>query len=49
MCVEVYFNVGEYQDSMIVEGETLDEIRQIVDKELKKRGATYLWAKKLEN
>lgn len=42
---------GEYKDSIIIEGEDMDELRQIAINETEKRGwdAAYCWSEKLSD
>ncbi|MBJ8044204.1 hypothetical protein JDS78_28910 [Bacillus cereus group sp. N17] len=44
MAYEVVYKVGEYEDSMVVAGESLEEIRMKTKKELERRNATYRYS-----
>ena len=44
MTYEVFYSIGEYQDSIVVEGETIDEIRSVIEKELEQRNANYSYS-----
>ena len=39
--VRVYFSIGTYDDSVVLEADTLPNMRTLIDKELAQRGATY--------
>jgi len=41
MKARIYYFIGEYDDSLIIEGDSIDEIREKCDAELERRGATY--------
>ncbi len=41
MKARIYYFIGEYDDSLIIEGDNIDELREKCDAELKRRGATY--------
>lgn len=47
MRYKIYFEIGDYQDTLIVDGDNIEEIREKIDYELKKRGATYTGAEEL--
>ena len=46
--IEVFYTVGEYQDSIMVEGETHDEIVEEALKAVRSRGAKYAGCRELE-
>ena len=48
MKARLYYCIGDYEDEIIIEGDSVEELRKITDRELKKRGATYCGGKILE-
>ncbi len=48
MKVKVYYFIKDYDDSIIIEGNNIEEIREKCDNELNKRGATYSGSEILE-
>ncbi|UYX55921.1 hypothetical protein M3Y14_32340 (plasmid) [Bacillus thuringiensis] len=44
MAYEVFYRVGEYEDSIVVTGEYIDEIRMKTQKEMERRNATYRYS-----
>lgn len=44
MIYEIFYRVGEFEDSIVLEGESIEEIREQADRELKKRNAQYLYS-----
>ena len=45
----IYYCIGDYDDSITIEGGSVEELREKCDSELKKRGATYCGSKILED
>lgn len=41
MAYEVFYRVGELKDSIIIEGDSLEEVKEKTEKELKVRNATF--------
>ena len=41
-------NGGEYEDSLVIEGETIEEIRVIAEKETNKRGWKDCWSEEIK-
>ena len=48
MKVNVFYCIGDYDDSIIIEGNNPEEIREKCDAELSRRGATYTGSETLE-
>lgn len=46
---EVFYRVGEFEDSIIIEGDTMEEIREKTTKELEVRNAKYRYSNWLNN
>lgn len=44
MTYEIVYSVGEFRDSIIIEGETIEEIREKTKKELEARNAKYRYS-----
>lgn len=44
MTYEVFYQIGEYADSIIIEGENIEEVREKAIKELESRDATYSYS-----
>lgn len=44
MAYEVFYTVGEVEDSIVIEGESVEEIREYTRKELSVRNATYRYS-----
>ncbi len=44
----VYYTVNWYEDSITVEWETIEEVRETVDKEMQKRWAEYQRSEQVE-
>ena len=44
MSYEVFYTVGEVEDSIVIEGESVEEIRESTHKELSARNATYRYS-----
>lgn len=49
MKYEVFYSIGEYKDSIIIEGETIDDVRENVANEMEKRNADYNYSILLED
>ncbi|HFK1535340.1 TPA: hypothetical protein ACGXMY_003273 [Bacillus cereus] len=49
MAYEVFYTVGEIEDSIVIEGESVEEIRESTRKELSVRNATYRYSNWLNN
>ena len=49
MKARINFTVGEYEDSIIVCGDSPEEIRDTAEAEIAKRGGTNEWAEILED
>lgn len=48
MKYKIYFKVNDVQDSIILEGETVDEVKfQIYPEIMKKRGGEPLWCERV--
>ncbi len=39
---------GEYDDSIVIEGETIEELQEIAKKETEKRGWKDCWSEKID-
>ena len=52
MKFKIYFTVGEYDDYLIVEGDSIEEIRDIASRETRARGLdekrNNLWSEQLD-
>lgn len=48
MRVRIHWNVGDYEDSMIIEGDTVEEIREKAEAEVAKRGGKNPWSEELK-
>ena len=44
----IHYTVNWYEDSIIVEWETIEEVRETVDKEMEKRWAEYWRSEQIE-
>ena len=44
MTYEVFYRVGEFDDSIIIEGDSIGEIRENIDKEIVRRNAEYRYS-----
>ncbi len=42
------YNGGAYEDSFVVEGDTIEEIREIANREIEKRGWENCWSEQKE-
>ena len=49
MKARIYYCIGEYDDSIIIEGKTIDELREKCKYEIARRGAIYTGSEILEN
>ena len=49
MKARINFTVGEYEDSIIVCGDSLEEIRDAAEAEIAKRGGTDEWSEILDD
>ena len=47
MTFRIHFNIGEYEDSLVISADTTDEIREKAEEELAKRGGTDPWSEEL--
>jgi len=47
MKFEIFYRIGEHDDSLFVEGDTIEEIREIAEEELKARNATGLSSREI--
>lgn len=45
----IYYTVNWYEDSIVVEWETIEEVREIVAKEMEKRWAEYKRSERVED
>ena len=45
----VHYTIWDYADSIVIEWDTIEEIRGIVDSELEKRWATYMYSEQIED
>lgn len=48
MKARLHYCIGDYEDEIIIEGDSVEELCEITDRELKKRGATYCGGELLE-
>lgn len=48
MKAKIYYCIGEYDDSIIIEGDNIEDLRKTCDEEIAKRGATYTGSEILE-
>ncbi|QTR81159.1 hypothetical protein JC777_00285 (plasmid) [Bacillus cytotoxicus] len=44
MAYEVFYTVGEAEDFVVIKGESIEEIRESIRKELSVRNATYRYS-----
>lgn len=49
MKARIYYYIGDYDDSIIIEGNDMDELREKCKKEIDSRGATYCGGELLED
>lgn len=49
MTYEIFYRVGNFKDSIVVEGESIEDIREQAEKELKVRNAEYRYSIWLNN
>lgn len=49
MCYEIFYRIGNMEDSIVIEGESFDEIRKQAIRELEKRNAEYRYSIWLNN
>ena len=49
MKARIYYSIGEYDDSIVIEGETIDELREKCKYEVDRRGAIYTGSEILED
>lgn len=53
MKFEIHFSVGEYNDYFIIEGETIEDIKAVAERETSARGLTEqknnLWSREITN
>ena len=45
----IHYTIHWYEDQIVVEWETIEEIRETVDKEMQKRWAEYQWSEQVED
>ena len=48
MKARIHFTVGEYEDSMVLSGDSPEEIRSTAETEIAKRGGTDPWSEIIE-
>lgn len=48
MKAKIYYSIGTYDDSIIIEGTDIDDLREKCDSELEKRGASYTGSEIIE-
>ena len=48
MKFEIHGSINEYEDSIIIEGESIEEIKEIAKRETSKRSWTNCWSEQLE-
>lgn len=48
MKAKIYYYIGDYDDSVIIEGNDMDELRQKCKEAIESRGATYTGAEIIE-
>ncbi|MBR4589733.1 MAG: hypothetical protein IKO36_03630 [Bacteroidaceae bacterium] len=41
MKARIYYYIGDYDDSLIITGNTIEELREKCENEINRRGATY--------
>ena len=49
MKARIYYFIGDYDDSLIIEGDSIDELREKCKTEIERRGATYSGSEILED
>lgn len=49
MKAKIFYCIGSFDDEIIVEGDTIDELREKCDAEISRRGAVYTGSKILES
>ena len=49
MKARIYYYIGDYDDSLIIEGDTIEELRAKCKTEIENRGATYSGSEILED
>lgn len=47
MKFNVHYSIGDYEDSMIIEADTIEEVREKTKEQIELRNATYEWSEKL--
>jgi hypothetical protein len=48
MKAKIYYSIGDYDDTIIIEGSDIDDLREKCDAELQKRGASYTGSEIIE-
>ena len=52
MKFKIHYEIGEHHDSIIIQGDTMEEVRQEADEQLKSRGLTVennnVWSEEIE-
>ena len=48
MKAKIYYSIKGYDDSIIIEGNNIEELREICDNEINRRGAIYYGSEILE-
>lgn len=49
MKYRIYYTIGDYEDNLILECETIEEIRERVKYELNRKNAVYSYSEKLDS
>lgn len=51
MKFEIHYSVGDYEDYIVIEGDTIEEIKEIAQRETNARGLTeeknHLWSREI--
>ena len=49
MKARIYYFIGDYDDSLVIEGDNIEELREKCEHEINSRGATYSGSEILED
>lgn len=53
MIFKIHYNIGDYEDYFLIEGDSIEQIRELSDIEFEKRGLdikeNFLWSEELKN
>lgn len=44
---KVHYTIGDFEDEILIEGETIEEVRETTTNQLNMRNATYEWSEEL--